>query len=145
MAIITRPSLNSLWPWPLETVRRSSILIRSSKPTTLAYHRLADYQPLLSKKGKMLITAWGGICLMSLVAKLFNLMILNRIHSRIDEILRKNQDGFRTGCNCIQHIHTLKRIMDGAHSQNILLFITFVYFKKAFDSIYRDMMFASIL
>ena len=32
--------------------------------------------------------------------------------------------------------------MDGAFSQNIPLFITFVDFKKAFDSIDRDMMFA---
>ena len=32
--------------------------------------------------------------------------------------------------------------MDGAFSQNIPLFITFVDFKKAFDSIDRDMIFA---
>ena len=32
--------------------------------------------------------------------------------------------------------------MDGAFSQNIPLFITFVDFKKAFDSIDRDIMFA---
>ena len=32
--------------------------------------------------------------------------------------------------------------MDGAFSQNIPIFITFLDFNKAFDSIYRDMMFA---
>ena len=29
----------------------------------------------------------------------------------------------------------LRRIMNNAHSQTILFFITFAYFKKAFDSI----------
>ena len=72
---------------------------------------------------------------MSLAAKLYN-------RSPIDAILRKSQAGFRTGRSCIQQIHILRRIMDGAFSQKIPLFITFVDFKKAFDSIDRDMMFA---
>ena len=69
-------------------------------------------------------------------------MVLNLIHSPIDAILRKNQVDFRTGRSCIQQIHILRRIMDGAYSQNIPLFITFVDFKKTFDSIDRAMMFA---
>ena len=77
-----------------------------------------------------------------LAAKLCNRMILNRIRTPIDTILRKNQAGFRTGRSCIQQIHILRRIMDGAYSQNIPLFITFVDFKKAFDSIDRAIMFA---
>ena len=97
----------------------------------------------LPKKGNLqLMPNWRGICLMSLTAKLYNRLILNRIRSPIDAILRKNQAGFRTGRSCIQQIHILRRIMDGAFSQNIPLFITFVDFKKAFDSIDRDMMFA---
>ena len=79
---------------------------------------------------------------MSLAALLYNRMVLNRIRAPIDAILRKNQAGFRTGRSCIQQIHILRRIMDGAYSQNIPLFITFVDFKKAFDSIDRAMMFA---
>ena len=81
----------------------------------------------LPKKGNLqLMPNWRGICLMSLTAKLYNRLILNRIRSPIDAILRKNQAGFRTGRSCIQQIHILRRIMDGAFSQNIPLFITFV-------------------
>ena len=79
---------------------------------------------------------------MSLAAKLCNRLILTRIRSPIDAILRKNQAGFRTGRSCIQQIHILRRIMDGAFTQNILLLITFVDFKKAFNSNDRDIMFA---
>ena len=76
-----------------------------------------------------------AICMMSLAAKLCNRLILNRIHSPIDSILRKNQAGFRTGRSCIQQIHILRIIMEGAFSQNIPLFITFVDFKTAMFAI----------
>ena len=78
----------------------------------------------------------------SFAAKLYNRMIFNRIRTTIDTILRKNPSGFRTGCSGIQQIQILRRILDGAYSQNIPIFITFVDFKKAFDSIVRTMMFA---
>ena len=48
----------------------------------------------------------------------------------------------RTGRSCIQQIHILRRIMDGAYNLDQPLFITFIDFKKAFDSIDRSMMFA---
>ena len=97
----------------------------------------------LPKKGNLqLMTNYRGISLMSIAAKVYNRMILNRIRTIIDAKLRKNQAGFRTGRSCIQQIHILRRIMEGAFSQNIPLFITFIDFKKAFDSIDRAMMFA---
>ena len=79
---------------------------------------------------------------MSLAAKFFNRMVLNRIRTSIDVILRKNQAGFRIG-RSFKYI--LRRIMNGAYSQNktnIPLFITFVNFKKKIDLIDRAMMFA---
>ena len=78
--------------------------------------------------------------MISLAFKLYNRMILNRIHSPIDVIHRKNQVGSRTGRSCIQHI--LRRIMLVAHSQNIHFLSPSSFLKKGLDSIDRDMMFA---
>ena len=97
----------------------------------------------LPKKGNLeLKTNFRGICLTSIAAKVYNRVILNRIREPIDAILRRNQAGFRKGRSCIQQIHILRRIMEGASSQDIPLFITFIDFMKAFDSIDREMMFA---
>jgi hypothetical protein len=97
----------------------------------------------IPKKGDLeQMTNYRGISLMSIAAKVFNRILLNRIRRPIDAILRKNQAGFRTGRICVQQIHILRRIMEGACTQNIPLFITFIDFMKAFDSIDREMMFS---
>ncbi len=79
---------------------------------------------------------------MSIPAKVYNRILLNRIRDPIDKLLRRNQAGFRTERSCVQQIHILRRIIDGAYSEGKPLFLTFLDFKKTFDSIDRDMMFA---
>lgn len=100
----------------------------------------------LPKKGDLqLMTNYRGISLMSIAAKVYNRILLNRIRDPIDKLLRKNQAGFRPRRSCTQQIHILRRIMDDAHSNKIPMCITFIDFKKAFDSIDRRMMFAILL
>ena len=95
------------------------------------------------KSGNLqLMTNYRGITLMSIAAKVYNKLLFNRIVHVIDQILRKNQAGFRKERSCIQQIHILRRIMEGANANNIPLLITFIDFKKAFDSVNRNMMFA---
>ena len=85
-----------------------------------------------------------GICLKSIAAKVYNRVLFNRFREPIDAILIRNQAGFRKGRSCIQQIRILRRFMESASSQDIPLFITFIDFMKAFDSIDREMMFAII-
>ena len=95
------------------------------------------------KKGNLqLMTNYRGISLMSILAKVYNTVLLNRIRPTIDKLLRPNQAGFRQGRSCAQQIHILRRLFEGAKSRNIPLYVTFIDFKKAFDSINRVMMFA---
>ena len=52
----------------------------------------------LPKKGDLsLMTNYRGISLMSIAAKVYNKILLNRIRPHLDPLLRKNQAGFRPG------------------------------------------------
>ncbi len=97
----------------------------------------------LPKKGDLsLMTNYRGISLMSIAAKVYNKILLNRIRPHVDPLLRKNQAGFRPGRSCAQQIHILRRIMEGFKDYQLPLTVTFVDFKKAFDSINRSVMFS---
>ena len=96
----------------------------------------------LPKKGDLsLMTNYRGISLLSITAKVYNKILLNRIRDHVDPILRSNQAGFRSGRSCAQQIHILRRIMEGFQDYQLPLTVTFIDF-KAFDSINREVMFA---
>ena len=97
----------------------------------------------LPKKGDLsLMTNYRGISLLSIAAKVYNKILFNRIRDHVDPILRKNQAGFRPGRSCAQQIHILRRIIEGFQDYQLPLTVTFIDFKKAFDSIDRRVMFA---
>ena len=97
----------------------------------------------LPKKGDLtLMTNYRGITLMSIAAKVYNKVLLTRIRDHVDPLLRNNQAGFRPGRSCSQQIHILRRIIEAFRNYQLPLTITFIDFKKAFDSIKRSVMFA---
>ena len=82
------------------------------------------------------------ISLMSTRAKIFNKMLLNRIRPFVEPKLRVNQAGFRPGRGTVEMINCLRRLIEGAIYKKLPLIITFVDFRKAFDSGIRKMLFA---
>ena len=62
------------------------------------------------------------------------------IEPKIENILRKNQNGFRRNRSKTSQILTISRILEGVRAKNLEATILFVDFTKAFDSIHRGKM-----
>ena len=93
------------------------------------------------KSGDLSVTSnYRGISLSSLVAKTFDRMLLNRIRPHLDDKLRPNQCRFRENRSTIEQILALRRILEGVNEKNLSAIVTFIDFKKAFDTIHRGKM-----
>ena len=71
------------------------------------------------------------------LAKNYNALLRNRIEPKIDNILRKNHNGFRRNKSTTSEILTIFRILEGVRAKNLPATILFVDFTKAFDPIHR--------
>ena len=78
-----------------------------------------------------------GITLRSTASKLLQIIILQRLHNGLEDLLRENQCGFRRNRSCIDQIYSLRCIIHNCIDYNIPLYINFIDFKAAFDSINR--------
>ena len=93
------------------------------------------------KKGDLgLAKNYRGITLTSIAAKIYNAQLQNRIEPKIDNILWKNQNGFRRNRSTTSQILTIRRILESVRAKNLQATLIFVDFTKAFDSIHRGKM-----
>ena len=91
------------------------------------------------KKGDLrLAKNYRGITLTSIAAKIYNALL--RIEPKIDNILWKNQNGFRRNSSTTSQILTNHRILEGVRAKNLQATLLFVNFTKAFDSIHSGKM-----
>ena len=93
----------------------------------------------LPKKGDLSdCNNWRGVTLLSVPSKIFLRVLLNRIDKSIDAKLREEQAGFRPNRGCIDHIFTIRNILEQCIEWNSKLILNFVDFQKAFDSVNRE-------
>ena len=83
---------------------------------------------------------WRGITLLSTVCKVMGRIILGRMQEAVDSKIRREQAGFRRNRGCRDQIFVLRNIIEQCYEWNACLYLTFVDFEKAFDSIYRQKM-----
>ena len=70
----------------------------------------------------------------------YSALLRNRIEPKSDNILWKNQNGFRRNRSTTSQILTIRRILEEVRAKNLLASILFVDFTKGFDSINRGKM-----
>ncbi|CAK1590319.1 unnamed protein product [Parnassius mnemosyne] len=91
---------------------------------------------LFFKKGdNALLKNYRPISLLSRVYVLFSRVITNRLARRLDDFQPPEQAGFRKGFSTIDHIHTLRQIVQKSEEYNLPLCLAYVDYGKAFDSV----------
>ena len=95
----------------------------------------------LPKKGDLSYCKnWRGIMLLNMASKVFCRVILERIKTALDEKLREEQAGFRAGRSCTDQIAKLRIIVEQSIEWQSSLYVNFIDFEKAFDSISREVL-----
>ena len=79
-----------------------------------------------------------GIMLLSVPGKVLNRILLVRMRTAVDILLRDQQEGFRKDRLCIDQICTLRVIIEQSLEWNSSLYVNFVDYEKAFDSVDRE-------
>jgi len=93
----------------------------------------------LPKKGDLTDCGnWRGITLTSVPSKVFGRVLINRIRDGVDSKLRDEQAGFRRGRSTTEQIFVLRNIIEQVVEWQATLYVTFVDFEKAFDSVHRE-------
>ena len=81
---------------------------------------------------------WRGVTLLPVVSKILGRIVIDRIRAGIDHRLRKEQAGFRSGRGTTEQIFILRNILEQVNEWQATLYVNFVDFEKAFDSVHRN-------
>jgi len=102
---------------------------------------LGNIIPIFKNKGSNTDPSnYRGITLLSCMGKLFTSLLNTRLTAFLEEnqLLNINQAGFRKKHSIIDHIFTLKSIVDILLSKKQKLYCAFIDYKMAFDLIWRQ-------
>ncbi|XP_055910907.1 uncharacterized protein LOC129945274 [Eupeodes corollae] len=88
---------------------------------------------------------WRGITILFVFPKLMATIILERIKSKIECAFKSHQAGLRSLQKCVDHINTLRIIIEQYSEYQSALYLMFVDFEKAFDRVSRDVIWRSLV
>jgi Reverse transcriptase (RNA-dependent DNA polymerase) len=91
-----------------------------------------------------LLKNYRPISLISVIAKLFTRTISNRIETTIEREQGREQAGFRAGFSTTEHILSLCELIERSKEYRMPLYICFVDFEKAFDSVEMNALWNSL-
>jgi endonuclease/exonuclease/phosphatase family metal-dependent hydrolase len=96
--------------------------------------------PILKKGDKLECSNYRGITLLSTAYKVFSAVLLKRIKVYAEEILEEHQCGFREGRGTTDQIFAMRQTMEKCYEYDVDLYMFFVDFRQAFDSVSRRRM-----
>lgn len=85
------------------------------------------------------------ISLMCNIYKIFAKIILKRIERTLDENQPIEQAGFRREYSVIDHIHVVRQILEKYNEYQLIYYIAFIDYSKAFDSLQHDKIWEALL
>ena len=90
---------------------------------------------------------YRGITILSCFSKLLTSVVNNRLTEFLEDsgALNENQAGFRKGYSTMDHIFTLKSLIDIYLNKNKRIYAAFVDYRKAFDCVSRPALWVKIL
>lgn len=131
---ITNEAIKVAWPLlTLPLLHLFNLILKTAEiPSQWAESEII----LIYKKGDSKdITNYRPISLLSCIYKLFSSIINKRISVTIEANQPIEQAGFRKSFSTIDHIHTLEQIMEKYQEKQITLYIAYIDYKKAFDTV----------
>jgi hypothetical protein len=81
---------------------------------------------------------WRGITLLSVIRNIISGIRCEKIKIGIETKLRREQAGFRSNRSCVDQINRVRILIKQSNEFLSALYLLFIDFEKAFDSIDRD-------
>lgn len=100
--------------------------------------------PIYKKGDPMDVKNYRGISLLNTAYKILSNTLLNRLRPYANNIIGEYQSGFMSGRSTIDHIFTLKQVIEKYHEFNRPLHLIFIDFKQAYDSVQRTEIWRSL-
>ncbi|CAH8658448.1 unnamed protein product [Schistosoma rodhaini] len=96
--------------------------------------------PIYKKGSKSSCDNHRGISLTNIASKILASIIIGRLTKTRELQTRENQAGFRPGRGCIDHIFTIRQVLEHRHAYRRPTMIVFLDLKAAFDSVDREIL-----
>jgi hypothetical protein len=94
--------------------------------------------PLHKKGDRSKCENYRGIALMDTIYKIMAVSIKSRVNEVVERKIGQYQCGFHKNRSVMDQVFVLKQIMDNSIDQNLPLYMLFIDFKQAYDTIKRE-------
>lgn len=98
----------------------------------------AVIHPLLKKGDSKKCENYRGIALLDVVYKIVAILIKDKLQQYMENKIGDYQAGFRKGSSIVDHVHTLRLIQETAKEHRMRLYVIFIDFAKAYDTVRRE-------